>query len=86
MFLTLAAFVSVIHSRCLPRGLLASVQRLAQSCQAPVGLFTVDGVQERLTMSRQLGADVTINFIDEDPAAAILETHIASGYFRIRTV
>lgn len=39
-------------------------------------IFTVDSVERRLTMSRQVGADVTINFQQKDPVKAILElTH-----------
>jgi len=36
-------------------------------------IFTVDAVPERLAMSRELGADVTINYKERDPAQAILE-------------
>jgi threonine dehydrogenase-like Zn-dependent dehydrogenase len=36
-------------------------------------IFTVDAVPERLAMSRQLGADVTINFREKDPVDAIME-------------
>jgi alcohol dehydrogenase len=39
-------------------------------------IITVDGVPERLEMSRRMGADVTINFRDEDPISRIRElTH-----------
>jgi alcohol dehydrogenase len=36
-------------------------------------IFTVDAVPERLTISRALGADVTINFTERNPVEAILE-------------
>jgi alcohol dehydrogenase len=36
-------------------------------------IFTVDSVPERLAMSRQLGADVTINFKENDPVEVIME-------------
>jgi alcohol dehydrogenase len=35
-------------------------------------IFTVDSVPERLAMSRQLGADVTINFKESDPVEVIM--------------
>jgi alcohol dehydrogenase len=36
-------------------------------------IITVDGIPERLEMSRKLGADVTINYKEEDPVEAIRE-------------
>lgn len=36
-------------------------------------IFTVDGLNERLTVSRHLGADQTINFKEQDPVSAIME-------------
>jgi len=36
-------------------------------------IFTVDAVHERLAMSRELGADVTINYKERDAVQAILE-------------
>jgi alcohol dehydrogenase len=36
-------------------------------------IITVDGIPERLEMSRKLGADVTINYKEEDPVKAIRE-------------
>jgi len=36
-------------------------------------IFAVDGVPERLAMSRELGADVTINYKERDPVQAVLE-------------
>jgi threonine dehydrogenase-like Zn-dependent dehydrogenase len=35
-------------------------------------IFAVDGIDSRLTMSRRLGADETINFHDADPVAEIM--------------
>lgn len=56
-----------------PIGLCATVgARLSGASQ----ILTVDGVNERLTISRRLGADQAINFKEQDPVAAILEaTH-----------
>ena len=42
-------------------------------------IFTVDGISERLTMSRQMGADVTINFKQQDPVEMILEATRGRG-------
>lgn len=36
-------------------------------------IITVDSIEKRLTMSREVGADVTINFRERDPVAAIME-------------
>jgi alcohol dehydrogenase len=36
-------------------------------------IFTIDGIEKRLLVSQQMGADVTINFKKMDPVAAILE-------------
>jgi alcohol dehydrogenase len=36
-------------------------------------IIAVDGIPERLEMSRKLGADVTINYKDDDPVEAIRE-------------
>jgi alcohol dehydrogenase len=36
-------------------------------------IFVVDGLPERLTMSRRLGADVTVNHREQDPVKAILD-------------
>jgi alcohol dehydrogenase len=36
-------------------------------------IIAVDGIPERLEMARQLGADVTINYKDDDPVEAIRE-------------
>lgn len=75
------------------RGRIRIGDTVAVFAQGPIGLcaavgaklsgaariFTVDGVQERLTMSRQLGADMTINFRLQDPVAAILEATQGRG-------
>ena len=56
-----------------PIGLCATVgAKLSGATQ----IFTVDGLDERLTVSRLLGADQTINFKEQDPVAAIMDaTH-----------
>jgi alcohol dehydrogenase len=56
-----------------PIGLCATAgARLSGATQ----IFTVDGLNERLTVSRRLGADRTINFKEQDPVAAIMDaTH-----------
>lgn len=56
-----------------PIGLCATAgARLSGATQ----IFTVDGLNERLTVSRQLGADQTINYHVQDPVAAIMDaTH-----------
>lgn len=36
-------------------------------------IIAVDSIEKRLTMAREVGADVTINFKERDPVAAILE-------------
>jgi alcohol dehydrogenase len=53
-----------------PIGLCATVgAKLAGATR----IFAVDALPERLAMSRQLGADVALNYKDVDPVAAILE-------------
>jgi alcohol dehydrogenase len=53
-----------------PIGLCATVgAKLAGATR----IFAVDALPERLEMSRRLGADVTLNFKETDPVAAILE-------------
>jgi threonine dehydrogenase-like Zn-dependent dehydrogenase len=53
-----------------PIGLCATVgARLTGAAQ----IITVDGIPERLEMSRRLGADVTIDFRQTDPGAAVRE-------------
>jgi alcohol dehydrogenase len=42
-------------------------------------IFTVDSVERRLTMSRQVGADVTINYQQKDPVKAIIELSHGRG-------
>lgn len=56
-----------------PIGLCATVgARLSGASQ----IFTVDGLAERLTMSRTLGADHAISFREQDPVMAIMKaTH-----------
>ena len=59
-----------------PIGLCAAVgAKLSGATQ----IFTVDAVPERLAMSRELGADVTINYKERDPVGAILEATSRRG-------
>lgn len=53
-----------------PIGLCATVGARLRGAST---IFTVDGLNERLTVSRTLGADQTINFKDQDPVSAIRE-------------
>lgn len=59
-----------------PIGLCATVG--ARLCGAS-HIFTVDGLNERLTVSRALGADQAINFRERDPIATILEATSGRG-------
>lgn len=75
------------------RGRIRIGDTVAVFAQGPIGLcatvgaklsgatriFTVDGVPERLAMSRQLGADLAINYKESDPVAAILEATDGRG-------
>ncbi|MFH5803251.1 NAD(P)-dependent alcohol dehydrogenase [Alienimonas sp. DA493] len=59
-----------------PIGLCATVgARLSGATR----IFAVDGLPERLATARQLGADVVINYQDEDPVEAILEATDGRG-------
>jgi threonine dehydrogenase-like Zn-dependent dehydrogenase len=53
-----------------PIGLCATV---GAKLMGATRIFTVDAVPERLAMSRQLGADVVINYQERDPVQAIME-------------
>jgi alcohol dehydrogenase len=53
-----------------PIGLCATV---GAKLMGATRIFTVDGVNERLTMSTELGADKAINFRDNDPVEVIME-------------
>jgi alcohol dehydrogenase len=53
-----------------PIGLCAT---LGAKLMGATKILTVDGLAERLTMSHQLGADVTIDFRQADPVEAIME-------------
>ncbi len=53
-----------------PIGLCATV---GARLMGATRIFTVDGVNERLTMSTELGADQAINFRDSDPVEVIME-------------
>ncbi|HEY0984444.1 NAD(P)-dependent alcohol dehydrogenase [Schlesneria sp.] len=59
-----------------PIGLCATIgARLRGASQ----LFAVDGLNERLTVSRHLGADTTINFREQNPVDAILSATNGRG-------
>jgi threonine dehydrogenase-like Zn-dependent dehydrogenase len=53
-----------------PIGLCATV---GAKLSGATRIFAVDGLAERLTMSRRLGADVTINYREQDPLTVIRE-------------
>ena len=53
-----------------PIGLCATV---GAKLSGATRIFAVDGLAERLKMSQRLGADVTINYQDQDPVKAIRE-------------
>lgn len=59
-----------------PIGLCAT---LGAKLSGATRIFTVDTVPERLAMSRRLGADVTLNYKELDPVAAILEATAGRG-------
>lgn len=59
-----------------PIGLCAAVG--ARLCGA-TRIITVDGLNERLTVSRALGADLVINFKEQNPVAAILDATQSRG-------
>ena len=59
-----------------PIGLCATAgARLSGATQ----ILTVDGLNERLAVSRELGADQTINFKEQDPVAAIMDATDGRG-------
>lgn len=59
-----------------PIGLCAAAgAKLAGATQ----IFTVDAVKQRLTISRQLAADVAINFQEQDPVQAIQQATAGRG-------
>jgi alcohol dehydrogenase len=59
-----------------PIGLCATV---GAKLSGATRILTVDAVPERLAMSEVLGADVTINYKERDPVAAILEATDGRG-------
>ncbi len=59
-----------------PIGLCASV---GAKLMGATQIFAVDGNQQRLTISRQLAADVTINFKDADPIQVIRDATAGRG-------
>ena len=59
-----------------PIGLCATVgARLSGAAR----IFAVDGLPERLAMSKRLGSDVTINYNEQDPVKAIMEATNGRG-------
>lgn len=59
-----------------PIGLCATV---GAKLSGATRIFAVDGLAERLAMSKRLGADVTINYQEEDPVKAIREATNGRG-------
>jgi threonine dehydrogenase-like Zn-dependent dehydrogenase len=59
-----------------PIGLCAT---LGAKLSGATRIITVDALPERLAMSRQLGADITVNYKEQDPVAAILEATDGRG-------
>jgi threonine dehydrogenase-like Zn-dependent dehydrogenase len=59
-----------------PIGLCATV---GAKLSGATRIFTVDGIPERLTMSRELGADLAINYHEQDPVAAIMKATDGRG-------
>jgi threonine dehydrogenase-like Zn-dependent dehydrogenase len=59
-----------------PIGLCATV---GAKLSGATRIFTVDGIPERLTMSRELGADLAIDYHEQDPVAAIMEATDGRG-------
>jgi len=59
-----------------PIGLCAT---LGAKLSGATRIITVDAIPERLTMSRSLGADITVNYKEQDPVAAILEATDGRG-------
>lgn len=53
-----------------PIGLCATI---GAKLSGATRIFTVDGLSERLAMSRELGADLAINYREHDPVDAIME-------------
>jgi threonine dehydrogenase-like Zn-dependent dehydrogenase len=59
-----------------PIGLCATV---GAKLSGATRIFTVDGIPERLAMSRELGADLAIDYHEQDPVAAIMEATDGRG-------
>jgi threonine dehydrogenase-like Zn-dependent dehydrogenase len=59
-----------------PIGLCATV---GAKLSGATRIFAVDGLAERLMMSQRLGADVTINYQEQDPVKAIREATNGRG-------
>ena len=59
-----------------PIGLCATV---GARLRGATRIFTIDGLNERLTISRSVGADQVINFKDQDPVAVIREATAGRG-------
>lgn len=59
-----------------PIGLCAT---LGARLSGATAIYTVDSVERRLTISRQLGADTVINFKNDDPVSGIREATCGRG-------
>jgi alcohol dehydrogenase len=59
-----------------PIGLCATV---GAKLSGATRIFAVDGLDERLAMSKRLGADVTINYKEQDPVTAIRDATQGRG-------
>src|SRR6185369_2780713 len=59
-----------------PIGLCAAI---GAKLSGATRIITVDGVKERLEMSRRLAADLAIDYREHDPVAAILEATSGRG-------
>lgn len=53
-----------------PIGLCATV---GAKLSGATRIFTVDGIPERLTVSQELGADLVVDYREQDPVAAIMK-------------
>jgi threonine dehydrogenase-like Zn-dependent dehydrogenase len=59
-----------------PIGLCATV---GAKLSGATRIFTVDGIAKRLTMSRELGADLAVDYREQDPVTAIMEATDGRG-------
>jgi alcohol dehydrogenase len=59
-----------------PIGLCATV---GAKLSGATRIFTVDGIPERLTMSQELGADLVVDYREQDPVATIMKATDGRG-------